>query len=292
MERIRPCLWFDNQAEEAAKFYCSIFPNSKMGTVALYGEASAKASGREEGSVMTATFEIEGTEFMGLNGGPIFKINPSISFMFTLKTGDEVEALYEKLVDGGTELMPLAKYPFSEKFVWIVDKFGVSWQLLVGDSPHKIRPTLMFCGPQQGKCEEALKHYTSIFENSKIDFVAKYEDGEFKGQIMHAAFNLNGQGFVAMDSGVAQPFTFNHGVSLMAYCNNQTEIDKLWKDLSDGGAIEECGWLTDKYGVEWQVVPTVLNEIMKDAQKGEKAMAALLTMKKLEIKELELAASK
>lgn len=292
MDKIRPCLWFDNQAEEAAKFYCSIFLGSQMGTIARYGEAGANASGQPAGSVMTVIFEIDGTEIMALNGGPMFKINPSISLFVTKKSADEVVALHKKLMDGGKELMPLDKYPFAEKYAWVVDKFGMSWQLFSHHEANKIRPCLMFCGPHQGECEEAMNYYTSNFDNSSIDFVFKYEEGDRKGQVMHSAFTLNGQGFVAMDSGVEQDFTFNYGVSLMTYCKTQDEIDKLWNALSQGGEIQQCGWLADKFGVEWQVVPTVLAEIMKDPKKGEKAMAALMGMKKLEIKELELAAAK
>lgn len=294
MQNIKPCLWFDDQAEEAAKFYCSAFSNSKMGTIARYGEHSAKASGRPEGSVMTATFQIEGFEMVALNGGPIFKINPSISFMVTFKKADEVVALHKKLVDGGSELMPLDTYPWSEKYAWVMDKYGVTWQILTGESEHKIRPALMFCGQNLGRAEEAMKRYTSLFENSKIESVMRFEEGEGgkAGDIKHGTFTLDGQGFVAMDAPGQHDFTFGYGVSLMAYCNAQSEIDKLWKDLTAGGEAQQCGWLSDKFGVEWQVVPASMDEIMKDPARGEKVMEVLLGMKKLEIKELEMAASR
>jgi len=292
MDKFRPCLWFDNQAEEAANFYCSVFPKSKIKTVARYGGASAKASGRPEGSVMTVAFEIDGVEFLGLNGGPMFKINPSISLFVTLASADEVVALHNKLMDGGKELMPLDKYFFAEKYAWVQDKYGVSWQLFSHDEVKPIRPCLMFCGSAVGKCEEALRLYTSIFPDSEIEFMHRYEEGEHKGQVMHSAFKLNGQGFVAMDGAGPHDFTFNEAMSLMAECNHQAEIDKFWNALAEGGEIQHCGWLKDKFGVAWQVVPSVLNDIMKDPAKGEKAMQALLGMKKLEIKELELAASK
>ncbi|MDX2106470.1 MAG: VOC family protein [Candidatus Melainabacteria bacterium] len=292
MDKIRPCLWFDNQAEEAAKFYCSVFPNSKMGTIARYGEHSSKASGRPKDSVMTVLFEIDGLEIMGLNGGPHFKINPSISLFVTLDSADKVVELHKKLMDGGSELMPLDKYFFAEKYAWVQDKYGVSWQLFSHNEAKPPRPCLMFCGPRVGKCEEALRLYTSIFDDSEIEFMHRYEEGEHKGQIMHSAFKLNGQGFVAMDGAGPHAFSFDEGVSLAACCNTQAEIDKLWRALGEGGEIQQCGWLKDKFGVAWQIAPSLMDEIMKDPKRGEKAMEAVLTMKKLEIKELELAASK
>jgi len=121
MHKITPCLWFDHQAEEAAKFYVSIFKNSKLGNMTRYGEAGAEVSGRPKGSVMTATFEIEGQEFVALNGGPLFKFSEAISFMVKCETQKEIDEMWEKLSAGG------------EKGVcgWLKDKYGVSWQIVV-----------------------------------------------------------------------------------------------------------------------------------------------------------------
>ncbi len=157
MQKITPCLWFDNNAEEAVKFYASIFPNSKIGTIARYGKSAAKVSGRPEGSVMTIVFWINGQEFLALNGGPVFK--------------------------------------------------------------------------------------------------------------------------------------FTEAISLMVRCKTQQEIDRYWKKLSKGGAEIECGWLKDKYGLSWQIVPEAMNRMMKskDPQKTDRMMAALIQMKKLDLKRLEKA---
>lgn len=157
MKTITPCLWFDNQAEAAANFYVSIFENSKIGDIARYGEEGAKVSGRPKGTVMTVTFELEGQEFMALNGGPIVQFSPAISFMVP--------------------------------------------------------------------------------------------------------------------------------------CTTQEEVDELWEKLSQGGETQQCGWLKDKYGVSWQIVPTVLDEMMrdKDAKKSERVMNALLQMKKIDINGLKKA---
>jgi predicted 3-demethylubiquinone-9 3-methyltransferase (glyoxalase superfamily) len=121
MQKITPFLWFDDQAEEAAKFYTSIFKNSKIGEIVRYGEAGEKAAGRPAGSVMTVEFEIEGQKFVALNGGPVFKFNESISFVVNCETQQEVDYFWEKLTsDGGQEI----------ECGWLKDKFGLSWQVV------------------------------------------------------------------------------------------------------------------------------------------------------------------
>ena len=121
MQKITPFLWFDNNAEEAAKFYTSIFKNSKIMDIDYYGESAAEVSGRPKGTVMTVTFELEGQRFMALNGGPIFKFSPAISFLVNCQTQEEVDDLWEKLSGGGGE---------KEQCGWLKDKFGVSWQIV------------------------------------------------------------------------------------------------------------------------------------------------------------------
>jgi predicted 3-demethylubiquinone-9 3-methyltransferase (glyoxalase superfamily) len=120
MQKISPCLWFDDKAEEAAKFYVSIFKNSKLGNITRYGEAGAEVSGRPTGSVMTVTFEIEGQEFVALNGGPHFKFSEAISFMVKCETQKEIDEMWEKLSQGGKE----------GQCGWLKDKYGLSWQIV------------------------------------------------------------------------------------------------------------------------------------------------------------------
>jgi predicted 3-demethylubiquinone-9 3-methyltransferase (glyoxalase superfamily) len=120
VQKITPCLWFDNQAEEAAKFYASIFKNSKIGNTTRYGEAGAKVSGRPKGSVMTVTFEIEGQEFVALNGGPHFTFSEAISFMVKCETQKEIDEMWEKLSQGGEK----------GQCGWLKDKYGLSWQIV------------------------------------------------------------------------------------------------------------------------------------------------------------------
>ena len=157
MQKIIPFLWFDTQAEEAANFYVSLFKNSKIGNVARYDKESAEASGRPEGSVMTISFELDGYELSALNGGPLFSFTPAVSFFVGCKMREELDTLWSRLAEGGKVLMPLDAYPFSERYGWIEDKFGVSWQLILSDVPQHIRPCLLFVGDRYGKAEEAMK---------------------------------------------------------------------------------------------------------------------------------------
>ena len=122
MQKISPCLWFDNNAEEATSFYTSIFKNSKIGNVTLYGKEGHEIHGKEEGTVMTVDFEIEGQKFLALNGGPIFKFNEAISFQIYCETQEEVDYYWEKLSEAGDEK--------AQQCGWLKDRYGVSWQVV------------------------------------------------------------------------------------------------------------------------------------------------------------------
>jgi predicted 3-demethylubiquinone-9 3-methyltransferase (glyoxalase superfamily) len=293
MQKITPYLWFDDQAEEAANFYTSIFKNSKIGDVTRYSEASAEVSRIPEGSVMTLTFQIEGQEFVGLNGGPAFNFTPAISFFVSCESEDEIDDLWGKLSDGGEMLMPLDHYPFSEKFGWLNDRFGVSWQLNLAASTQKITPFLMFVGDQHGKAEEAMNLYTSLFENSSIGGIERYGEGleEPEGTVMHARFTLAGQEFMAMDSSIKHAFSFTEATSFLVSCKSQEEVDELWEKLTEGGEEQPCGWLKDKYGVSWQIIPTALLDMLSDPdpEKSERVTKAMLQMRKIEVEGLKKA---
>ncbi len=122
MQKITPCLWFDNQAEEAAKFYASIFKKSKIGNITRYGKAGFEIHGRPAGTVLTVEFQLEGQEFVALNGGPVFKFNEAISFQVHCKTQEEIDYYWEKLSEGGDEK--------AQQCGWLKDKFGLSWQIV------------------------------------------------------------------------------------------------------------------------------------------------------------------
>jgi predicted 3-demethylubiquinone-9 3-methyltransferase (glyoxalase superfamily) len=293
LKEITPCLWFDGNAEEAVNFYVSLFNNSKIANVSRYGDAGAAVSGQPKGSIMTMIFRLEGQPFMALNGGPEFKFSPAISFFVNCKTEKEIDGLWKKLSEGATVLMELGKYPFSEKFGWLQDKFGISWQLMINDRSQRIVPFLTFVGDQFGKAEDAINLYTSLFPNSGTERVERYEKGEQdkEGAIKHAVFRLNGQDFMAMESSRSHQFTFTHAISFMVMCENQAEVDHFWNKLSKDGQEEPCGWLQDKFGVSWQIIPLVLPELLQDPdrKKAEKVMKAMLQMKKIDINALKQA---
>ena len=278
MQKIRPFLWFDGKAEEAAKFYTSIFKNSEIRSI----------------SQMSATFQLDGLEFIALNGGPQFKFSPATSFFVECERREELDAEWKRLSKSGTVLMELAAYPFSEKFGWVQDEFGVSWQLNLAGRKQTITPFLMFVGEQYGKAEEAMSFYISLFKNSSVTRIERYGAGEAEaeGTVKHARFALNGQQFMAMDSGREHPFTFTPAISFFVSCETQKEIDYFWEKLSAGGEKDRCGWLKDKFELSWQIVPTVLGELLsdKDAAKAQRVMTAMLKMVKLDIKKLKQAA--
>ncbi len=297
MKKILTNLWFDNNAEEAVNFYTSIFKNSKILKKSYYGESGAELSGREKGSVLTVEFEIEGQLFIALNDGPYFKFTPSISFMVNCETLAEIDSLWKKFVDGGRVMMEFGEYPFGEKYGWLEDRYGLSWQFIFRKNhqiKQKIIPTLMFVGNVSGKAEEAMKFYTSVFNNSKIGDILRYNKGEEpdrEGTVKYARLILEGKEFAVMDSALDHKFNFNEAVSFIVNCTTQEETDRFWGKLSSDPNAEQCGWLKDKFGVSWQIIPTLLGELLsdKDPVKAEKVMKAMLQMKKIDIAALKKA---
>ncbi len=296
MKNINSFLWFDNGAEEAVKFYVSTFSSvfessgagkeTKVQATSRYGDAGPGP----KGSVMTMSFKLIGHDFIALNGGPVkdFTFSPSTSFFVHCKIEDEIVKLFKKLSEGGEIRMPLDKYPFSEKFAWIDDKFGVSWQINLSKQDYKITPFLWF----QNNAEEAMNYYTSLFssigskdtEIKKLNRFGVNENGPV-GKVQHAIFSLNGQEFMAMDS---NPNHFTPAISLFVNCDTQNEVDELWGKLSSGGNLIQCGWLTDKFGVTWQIVPTILFKLMSDPdpKKSQRVMKSMMKMIKIESEDL------
>jgi len=309
MQKIIPFLWFDNQAEEAVNYYTSIFKDSKTGIIVRYSKAGAVAAGRPQGSVMTASFNLNGQEFVALNGGPAFKYNPSVSFFVNFDPSknknarQDLDTLWSKLSQAGKELMPLDKYPFSERYSWVQDRYGISWQLILsnpgGEERPFIVPSLMFTGAVCGKAEEASDFYLSVFsargaKDTKRGITARYPGGmepEREGTIMFTDFMLEKNWFAAMDSAHEHNFSFNEAISFVVNCENQNEIDHFWGKLSAVPQAEMCGWLKDKYGLSWQIVPTKMGKLLNDsdAKKSQRVMQAILKMKKIDIEALEKA---
>lgn len=289
MQKISPCLWFDTQAEQATKFYAEVFENSHIGNKTYYDESGAKVSGQPKGSLLTVSFDIAGYQIEALNGGPIFKFSPALSLYVTCKTEKEITSLWEKLSSGGQTLFELKEYPWAKKYGWCADRFGMYWQLILGESKDKIAPAFLFTKELFGKGEEAIQFYISKFKNSKISNIA-YDPKT--NTVLHATFTLDGQEFVLMEgAGDEKAHPMTHATSLMVNCKNQDEIDYFWKELAEGGSYEECGWLRDKYGVSWQIVPVEMAEIMgrPDRAKVENVMKEMFKMKKLDIEKLKQA---
>jgi len=288
--KITTHLWFDREALEAADFYTSTFKDSRI-------KNKSKIHNTPSGSADIVTIELLGQEFTLISAGPLFKFNPSVSFLVACKTKNEVNALWKKLSREGTALMELGEYPFSEKYGWVQDKYGVSWQLMfMGDRKltQRITPTLMFVGDVVGKAEEAIRFYVSVFHDAGVGDVLRYGRGEEpdkEGTIKHASFRLEGQEFAAMDSARTHDFAFNEAISFIVNCDTQEEIDYYWGRLSADPKAEQCGWLKDRYGLSWQIVPTAMEEMLKD--KDEKRLArvteAFLKMKKFDIDALKRA---
>ncbi len=290
MQKITPFLWFDKHAEDAAKFYTSVFKKSKIGSTTKYSEAAANAAGMKPGSVMTASFEIDGYNFTAINGGPVFKFTQALSFFVQCETENEIDGLWAKLSEYSPKIYwPLNEYPFSKKYAWVTDKFDLSWQLNFTNSPQKIAPFLMFDGRQLGKAEEAMNFYTNVFPNSHLENVVHYgsENKQCEGLVVHGVFKLLGQEFIAMDSGMPNNINFNESLSFVVNCESQEEVDYYWNKLSAVPESEQCGWLKDKFGVSWQIVPSTLPKLLSDVKKSQKVMEQVLKMKKLDIAKLE-----
>lgn len=298
MQKITPHLWFNKEAKEATAFYVDAFGgDSRVTNVSTI-------RGTPSGDCDIVSFTILGTSFMAISAGPYFTPNPSISFMVNFDPAlmpdakERLDTVWAKLATGGKALMPLDKYPFSEHYGWIQDKYGFSWQLILtnpeGEKRPPILPSLLFVGDVCGKAEEASDLYLSVFKKTKRGALARYPAGmepDKEGTIMFTDFMLEGQWFVAMDSAHKHDFSFNEAVSLIVHCDTQEEIDHYWEKLSAVPEAEQCGWLKDKYGVSWQIVPTAMDEMMTKGNKEQTARVteALLKMKKFDIAELKKA---
>lgn len=229
---------------------------------------------------------------MGLNGGPHFKPNPSISFFTICESGEEVDRAWNLLSDAGKVLMPLDSYPWSDRYGWVEDRYGVSWQLSLakkGLEDPDIFPALMFVGKQNGNAEKAINFYTSLFKNSNVELIARYEAGDHDtaGNVKYSQFYIDGCRFGAMDSSMSHAFAFNEGISLVLTCDTQEEIDFYWLNLTEGGKESQCGWCQDSFGVWWQIIPSTLSTLMTDPDTAPQVTAALMKMRKINIDELK-----
>jgi predicted 3-demethylubiquinone-9 3-methyltransferase (glyoxalase superfamily) len=301
-QRIIPHLWYDKEAKEAAALYASVFPDSAVtGVTTLHDTPSGDSD--------VVSFVLWGHKFMAINGGPFFKPNRSISFMVNFDplffggssnpaedARRKLDEVWQRLSQGGTVLMPLDKYPFNPRYGWVQDRYGFSWQLLLGKPEGEPRPSivpsLMFVGANAGKAEAAIDFYVSAFRNSRRGITARYAAGQEpdkEGTLTFADFTLEDYWLAAMDSAREHKFTFNEAISLMLQCDDQPEIDYYWAKLSAVPEAEQCGWLKDKFGVSWQVVPSAMEQMLRD---GTGEQVARVTQAFLPMKKFDLAALK
>lgn len=305
--KIIPHLWYDKEAKEAAEFYCSVFPDSTITNITTLHDTPS-------GDCDVVSFRLSGQPFIAISAGPYFKFNPSISFILNFDPSRDknarknLDAMWEKLLNGGTILMELDRYPFSERYGWLQDKYGLSWQLILsnpdGEERPFIVPSLMFIGDVCGKAEEAINFYLSVFKNTKRGLIARYPKGmparttedvqssgepDKEGAIMFSDFMIEDQWFAAMDSAREHTFAFNEAISLMISCNDQKEIDYYWDKLTAVPEAEQCGWLKDTYGVSWQVHPAIMDEMMRQGTREQidRLTNAFLPMKKFDIAKLK-----
>ena len=268
---IYPCIWYNGQAQEAAAFYCSVFSDSKI----VHENPTA------------VIFEINGKKIMGLNGGPMFTINPSISFFIYCPSVEETDQVWKGLMAGGKALMPLDTYPWSKRYGWVQDKFGLTWQVMLNEestSGQNLTPSFLFTRERFGRAEEAIRFYTSVFDNSRTEVMVHYpKEGAHAGKVLFSEFYLNDYFLIAMDGPGVHDYSFNEGVSFVVECETQEAIDHYWNAFTKAGEEGQCGWCKDQFGVSWQIVPSILGELMNDPEKGQRVMAAFLKMKKFDI---------
>jgi len=291
-QKIIPHLWFDTQAVEAAEFYSSVFPDSEITNKTVMKNTPS-------GDCDIVSFNVMGYNFMAISAGPYFKCNPSISFMVNFDPSrmenaqEKLDDIWAKLIDGGEIAMELGEYPFSKRYGWVQDKYGVSWQLILtdpkGEDRPAILPSLLFVTDSCDIAEEATDFYLSVFNNAKRGIIARYPAGmepNKEGSIMFSDFTLENQWFAAMDtSAKMHNFKFNEAISLIVQCKDQQEIDYFWDKLSAVKEAEQCGWVKDKYGVSWQIIPENMGILME--KNPEKTTPVMLKMKKIIISELE-----
>lgn len=295
---ITPHLWFDTQAQAAADFYCSVFPASRV-------ESLVRLHDTPSGDCDVVSFTLCDQPFMAISAGPAFTFNPSISFLISFDPRRDadararLDATWAALLDGGRALMPIDAYPFSPRYGWVQDRFGLSWQLILADAAAEARPALMpalmFSGAVQGQAEAAGTFYRSVFDDARAGQLVRYPADAppaAADSVMYSDFRLDQTWFAAMDNAYPHGFAFNEAISFVVSCRDQREIDRYWASLSQVPQAEQCGWCKDRFGVSWQVTPQRLGELMQSGDRAlvDRVTRAFLRMQKFDLAAIEAAA--
>ena len=304
MQKIIPHLWFDTEAVEAALFYASVFPESEV-------IHTTRLQDTPSGDCDLVSFKLWNKDFMAISAGPLFKFNPSVSFIVNFdpllfgeatdpnKTAlDAINTAWDKLCQGGKVLMPIDTYPFSKRYGWVQDKYGLSWQLMLSDPEGEQRPaiipSLLFTESKCGKAEEALKFYQSVFKHVQPGSLYRYPAGmepDKEGTVMFGDVKLEDTWLSAMDSAREHGYDFSEAISFMVLCKDQAEIDYYWEKLSAVPESEQCGWLKDRYGLSWQITSAEMETLMQQGTQDEidRITQTLLPMKKIDIAKIKAA---
>lgn len=290
MQKITPFLWFERDMPSVIAYYQSLFPGTLV-------KAGGELSDTPSGAVQMASIEIYGFTLDLMTAGPYLPFNATVSFLISCTSVEEVNDLASRLTEGMV-MMELGTYPFAERYTWVTDRYGVSWQLMYSTTmtpTQKVTPTLMFSNDACGRATEAADFYTSIFHNAKLNYLQKYEPGESgneKAMVKHAGLTLENVNIALMDNGTTPAsFTFAQAISFVVTCVTQEEIDYYWEKLTDGGKEVQCGWLSDKFGFPWQIVPTAMSRMLSTGTPEQIARVtkAFLPMKKFDLATLERA---
>ena len=274
-QSIYPCILLDNKLNFAANFYIETFGNGKiLMEVAQF-----------------TLFEIENQTFKIINTNhPEHRSNPAVSFMVSFETEEELRKIWNRLKVGGLVLMPLELYDSNNMVGWLQDQFGISWQLITSTSQaskhQKISPFIQFGKSNFGRAELASNFYMEVFKNSKRDNILRYEEDISNKLVKHIGLYLNEYLIRMADSFTEQPFEFSPGISFTIECETQKEIDYYWNAFAFGGATNAAGWVKDKFGISWQIIPKDMNKWIVNPSINLKVIAQLRIMTKIDIEKL------
>ncbi|HEM6371851.1 TPA: VOC family protein [Streptococcus suis] len=283
MQTIIPHLWYDTEAKEAAEFYVDLFGGKIDWTYTITDTPSGDSD--------LVQFQLGDMTLAAISAGPYFKLNESMSLMVSVADKADVTRLYEALSDGGRVLMPLGEYPFSPYYVWLEDRFGLSWQLSYEpdlDKPYQFDICLLFSQDQVGLAQPMLDYYKDKLPQARLGHLSYYGEGE-AAKLNYAELLVGGQKLIVMDHGYGGEASFNEAFSLMVYVDSQEEAESWYEKVSAVPEAEICGWAKDQFGISWQIVPRILMEAYDTAspEKVKAVNAAVMTMKRLDIAKIQ-----